>query len=41
MEIEFDSDGNLSLKQELRMLNVVITFRSVFYDNNKYYPRYF
>ena len=41
MQIIFNSNNNLPLKQELEILDVVKIIRSVFFDNNEYYPQVF
>ena len=41
MQIIFNSNNNLPLKQELEILDVVTIIRSVFFYNNKYYPQVF
>ena len=38
MKIRFNSDADLPLK-ERKMYDIVIVIRSVFNDNNKYYPQ--
>ena len=38
MKIRFNSDTDLPLK-ELKIYDIVIVIRSVFNDNNKYYPQ--
>ena len=41
MQIIFNSNNNFPLKQELEILDVVKIIRSVFFDNNEYYPQVF
>ena len=41
MQIIFNSNNNLPLKQELEILDVVKIIRSVFFDNNEYYSQVF
>ena len=38
MKIRFNSDTDLPLK-ELKIYDIMIVIRSVFNDNNKYYPQ--
>ena len=40
MKIKFNSDGNLLLKT-LELYNLIIAVKSVFHDDNKYYPQVF
>ena len=42
MKIKPNSDDDLSLKKTLELHNIVIiVFRSVFHDDNKYHPNIF
>ena len=41
MKIKFNSDNNLPLKKTLRLHNLTIIVRSVFLEDNKYYPQVF
>ena len=41
MKIEFDSHDNLHLNKILKLHNLTITARSIFYKDNKYYPQIF
>ena len=41
MKIRSDSDDNLSLKKILKLCNLTIVVRSVFPEDNKYYPQVF
>ena len=41
MKIEFDSDDDLSLNKILKLHNLIIVVRSVFQEDNKYYPQIF
>ena len=38
MKIRFDSDDKLPLSKQLKFLCVTIVIRSVFEDDDKYYP---
>ena len=38
MKIKFDSDDKLPLNKQLIFLSVIIVIRSVFEDDDKYYP---
>ena len=40
MKIKFDSD-NLPLDKILKLHNLTIVVRSVFQENNEYYPQFF
>ena len=39
MKIKFDSDDNLPLNKLLKLHNLIIVVRSVFQENNKYFPQ--
>ena len=41
MKIKFDSDDKLPLNKQLKFLSVTIVIRSVFEDDDKYYPQNF
>ena len=41
MKIKFNSDDNLSLNKILRLHNLTIVARSVFQEDNNYYPQDF
>ena len=41
MKIKFNSDGELPLNKMIEILCMVIAVRTVFYENNKYYPQVF
>ena len=41
MKIKFNSDDNLPLNKTLRLHNLTIIVRSVFLEDNKYYPQVF
>ena len=41
MKIKFNSDDNLPLNKTLRLCNLTIIVRSVFQEDNKYYPQVF
>ena len=41
MKIKFNSDDNLSLNKILRLHNLTIVARSVFQEDNNYYPQVF
>ena len=41
MKIKFKSDDDLPLNKTIEILNVTIVARTVFYENNKYYPQVF
>ena len=41
MKIKFNSDDNLPLDKTLRFHNLTIILRSVFQEDNKYYPQVF
>ena len=41
MKIKFDSDDDLLLNIKLKLHNMTIIVRSVFQEDNKYYPQYF
>ena len=38
IKIKFNSDDNLPLNKPLKRRNLTVTVRSVFEENNKYYP---
>ena len=39
MKIKLNSDDNLPLNKILKLHNLTIVFRSVFHEDNKYYPQ--
>ena len=41
MKIKFESGDNLPLNKLLKLYNLAIVFRSVFQENEKYYPKIF
>ena len=41
IEIKFNSDNNLPLNKMLKLHNLTIVVRSVFQEDNKYYPQMF
>ena len=41
MEIKFNSDGNLPLNEILKLRNLTIIVRTVFEEDNEYYPQVF
>ena len=41
MKSKFDSDDDLPLNKMIKIYNVPIVVRAVFYENNKYYPQVF
>ena len=41
MKIKFDSDDNLSLNKTVETPIMTIVVRTVFHENNKYYPQFF
>ena len=41
MKIKFTSDDNLSLNNIFKLRNMAIVIRSVFQEDNKYYPQVF
>ena len=41
MKIKFNSDDDLPLNKVLKLHNMTIVIRSVFQENNKYYPEVF
>ena len=41
MKIKFYLDGNLPLSKTIEVLIVTIVIRTVFLENNKYYPQVF
>ena len=41
VKIKFNSDNNLHLNKTLRLHNLPIIVRSVFQEDNKYYPKVF
>ena len=41
MKIKFNSDDNLPLNKTLSLHNMTIVVRSVFQEDNKYYPQVF
>ena len=41
MKIKFDSDNSLPLNKTLKLHNMTIIVRSVFEEDDKYYPQVF
>ena len=41
MKIKFNSDDNLSLNKIIKLHNLTIIVRSVFQEDNRYYPQVF
>ena len=41
MEIRFNSDDKLPLIIITEIPSMIIVFRAIFYENNKYYPQIF
>ena len=41
MKIKFNSDDHLPLNKTLKLYNLTLIFRSVFQEDNKYYPQVF
>ena len=41
MKIKFNSDDDLSLNKQLKILNITIIVKSVFEEDGKYYPQIF
>ena len=41
MKIKFNSDNNLTLNKTLKLHDLTIVVRSVFQEDNKYYPQIF
>ena len=41
MKVKFNSDDNLPLNKILKLNNLTIVVRSVFQEDNKYYPQIF
>ena len=41
MRIKFNSDDDFPLKRTLELYNIEIVVRSVFQEDNKYYPQVF
>ena len=41
MKIKFNSDGEFSLNKMIEIPSMVIVFRTVFHENNRYYPQVF
>ena len=41
MKIKFSSDDNLSLNKILKLHNLTVILRSVFEEDDKYYPQVF
>ena len=41
MKIKFNSDDNLPLNKQLKLLSVIIIVRSVFEEDGKYHPQVF
>ena len=41
MKIKFNSDDNLSLNKILKHHNLTVVVRSIFQEDNKYYPQFF
>ena len=41
MKIKFNSDHNLSLNKQLKLINLIIIVRNDFEEDGKYYPQIF
>ena len=41
IKIRFDSDDKIHLNKTIEIPVMVIVFRAIFYENNKYYPKIF
>ena len=41
MKIKFNSDDDLPLNKKLKLHNMTMAIRSVFQEDNKYYPKVF
>ena len=41
MKIKFDSHDDLHLNKLLKLHNLTVVVRSVFVEDNKYYPQFF
>ena len=41
MKIKFDSDDELPLNKIIEIPSMIIVVRTVFHENNKYYPQVF
>ena len=41
MKIKFNSDYELPLNKMIEIPSMIIVFRAVFHENNKYYPQLF
>ena len=41
MKIQFNSDDNLPLNNQLKFLSVTVIVRSIFEEDGKYYPQVF
>ena len=41
MKMKFGSNDDLPLNKTIEICNVTIVVRTVFYENNKYYPQAF
>ena len=41
MKIKFNSDGDLPLNEKMEIPSMIIVFRAIFLENNKYYPKVF
>ena len=41
MKIKFNSDDELPLNKTIETLTMRIVVRTIFYENNKYYPQVF
>ena len=41
MKIKFSSDGELLLNKTTDILSMIIIVRTIFHENNKYYPQVF
>ena len=41
MKIEFNSDDDLPLNKQLKFINLTIIIRTVFEEDDKYYPQIF
>ena len=40
IKIRFDADGDVTVKRTLGLHSVIILFRSISKEGNKYYPQY-
>ena len=41
MKIKFNSDDELPLNKTIKICSMIIVVRTVFHENNKYYPQVF